>query len=226
MSGEKNIKPHLGALAAAHALFLLFACNGGNEEADADAAADPAPDPAADEVAGEISPFANVEGGPLPGEGCKGAGEPCTNNGECCGYPDLSGCASPPQGMTCAATCDENAGCASGCCYALPVPGKGVCVPAEGSCLSSSRGEDPASLDRVEPVTAPDCTLPGDTCSANGDCCGYGDTPRVSGCFSVKGDGLRCAATCTASGDCASGCCVPIWGTLDSLCLPYDVYCS
>jgi hypothetical protein len=216
--------------------FIVCACNGGKEEADGDAATDPSSDPAADpaqdpagddaaDVTGDVSPFANIEGGPLPGDGCRGAGEACTGNGECCGSPDLSGCAPSPQGMTCAATCDENGGCASGCCYAMSIPGKGVCVPAEGSCLPASPGEDTGSLDRVEAVTGTDCTLPGETCSANGECCGYGDTPRVSGCYSVKSVGMRCAATCAESADCASGCCVPIWGTLDSLCLPYDAYC-
>lgn len=32
-------------------------------------------------------------------------------------------------------------------------------------------------------------------------------------------------ATCSVA-DCKSGCCVPVWGTTDSLCMPYDAYCN
>ena len=171
--------------------------------------------------------YATPEGEPLPGADCKGAGETCAGNGECCGYPALGGCASSAlDGRVCAAFCDVRADCATRCCSSIPgVPHRGVCAPAEGTCLPASPGPDPDSVDTVDGVSGTGCTLPGETCVNNGACCGYGDTNRQSACYNIGG-AQACAATCSKGTDCLSGCCVPVVGTPDALCLPYDSHCS
>jgi hypothetical protein len=157
------------------------------------------------------------------GPSCKGTDNPCQDDGECCDgvcvEPPLSGA------KLCAATCSKNADCSTGCCYALPIAAKGVCVPPEGSCTLGSPGADAESLDLLFGLSGSDCALPGQDCSGNADCCGYAATPPQSACQDVKDVGSRCAAGCKSGADCKSGCCVPIWGTLVALCLPYDTYC-
>jgi hypothetical protein len=153
--------------------------------------------------------------------GLKQVGESCTQNGQCCGYPALAQCGNG----VCSATCNRNSDCPSGCCYALLVPGKGLCVTAQGSCLPATPGTDPTSLDTESGVSGTGCKLPGESCSGNADCCGYTASPRISGCMAVKNLGMLCAAECAAGADCRSGCCVPIWSSIDQLCLPYDTYC-
>jgi hypothetical protein len=163
------------------------------------------------------------------GASCKSTDNPCQQNDECCGYDaGQSTCIEPPLSSTslCAAICNKNADCSTGCCHALPIAAKGVCVPPEQSCLFASPGTDPTSLDQLFGIPGSDCAHPGESCAGNDDCCGYSGTPRLSACMDVKGVGLSCAATCKSSMDCKSGCCVPIWGTPDSLCLPYDTYCN
>jgi hypothetical protein len=119
--------------------------------------------------------------------GCQAPGDSCTDTNQCC----MSGPTVGPLGAVCIsndnqchAMCNTGSDCSSGCCAGVTGQSYGVCAPSS-DCSS--------------------CSSPGQSCSVNGDCCmsGTGVGPDGAGC--VNGS---CAACCTASSQCTSGCCI------------------
>lgn len=55
---------------------------------------------------------------------CQRDGESCTQNGDCCDYPGLSGCFTP-AGL-CGKFCSDNSDCSTFCC----APEYGACMPS------------------------------------------------------------------------------------------------
>jgi hypothetical protein len=74
--------------------------------------------------------------------------------------------------------------------------------PAAG-CGAGDAGSDVCFC---EPA-APTCAAPGQSCSVNGDCCGFGTTS--AGCINFP-DGSACADKCESNAGCAADCCQPI----------------
>ena len=80
-----------------------------------------------------------------------------------------------------------------------------IALPSAGS---GSGGSTPAPM----------CTPAGQACKVNGDCCDFAASNTGALCV-----GSVCAATCTAPGDCNSGCCASLEGTSTKACAPASV---
>lgn len=108
---------------------------------------------------------------------CESPGNSCSEATACC---PGSTCVMDGASRFCAADCESNVQCASGCCAALQSGGK-VCAP-RAICESQN----------------PMCGQPGDSCAQEA-CC--------PGSLCVGGASPACAAECTDGSQCASGCC-------------------
>ena len=189
------------------------------------------------------------------GRCCKGAGETCNQEGDCC---DAHGCGSDnkccinnPNGPRCSSLED----CCSGfeCDKAHPSNPTGSCCKSAGEpcndpdcyashCCSRSRNFQsmtccPTMGDTCSQPS--DCCVSGQTCGSDNKCCweaGEGDFPNYCGsdqdcCGDLlcKSDGECCAkggATCSSSGQCCSLSCASIGGGSPACCPMIGEACS
>jgi hypothetical protein len=86
--------------------------------------------------------------------------------------------------------------------------------------------DDAASGEGSDGSAMNECVDAGQSCEANGDCCGFGT--QSAGCVQL-GSGLACSDMCEANAGCASGCCSPLLTNDEPAgyagCLPAD-YCQ
>ena len=73
----------------------------------------------------------NDDGSNDSGAQCSETGSGCAVNGDCCGFDNgEASCIDTGSGFVCAALCEFNEDCASGCCAALE-GGGGACAPQD-----------------------------------------------------------------------------------------------
>jgi hypothetical protein len=132
---------------------------------------------------------------------CAPANSVCTADPSICCVGTL--CVSDPRSpsnASCAALCNVDSDCLSGCC--VPLTGGGsACLPAQ--------------------YCAPACLQAGTPCGTGGACCSdsacaYDDPSQTT---------ATCASICTKNTDCLSGCCAPLDATT-SVCSDPAYYCK
>ncbi len=120
-------------------------------------------------------------------------GQPCTTDADCCPSAGASTfCANLGNlGNTCTVRCTTDAMCSTGCCAMLG-DGTSACAPAVACGATTS------------------CTRsPGQTCSADADCCADTATVRATVCTAYVSHPAVCWPVCTSNTDCSTGCCLP-----------------
>lgn len=133
------------------------------------------------------------------GRSSGGQGGSCRAEGVGCG-DTLQGCCAgtvcisdQTTGLVlCTPYCETNSECASNCCTPVQSLGRSACAAAQ--------------------ICNPNCGFQGEACTGS-DCC------AGSVCVDTQATGIACAPLCKNNAECWSGCCTPLDGTTERVCL-------